>query len=141
MTVACGVFAAAAVSTIAQEAAAKTSVWEGVYTDAQAERGSPRLKAECATCHGDDMRGAPGSPGIAGAEFMFGWDKKTLGSLYDYIKAQMPLTAPGSLTDQQYADILAALLKANGFPASPTTELEPKKELLDPVVITRSKPN
>jgi hypothetical protein len=44
----------------------------------------------------------------------------TLDDLFDRIKTTMPGDAPGSLTGEQCADILAFLLSKDGFPAGQT---------------------
>jgi mono/diheme cytochrome c family protein len=89
----------------------------GHYTEAQAQRGVAAYAETCSLCHGADMRGGPGSPSLAGPEFMFTWKTKSAGELFDYVKTNMPPGAGGSLSDQQYADVVAAVLKANAVPA------------------------
>src|SRR5690606_37640325 len=48
---------------------------------------------------------------------------------YNYISTAMPANAPGSLTDQQYVDIVAYLLAENGHPTG-TEELPADTEVL-----------
>src|SRR5262245_38202254 len=87
------------------------TVWDGVYSDAQAQRGQKTYLANCAACHGEDMKAGAGAPSLAGPEFTFGWDKKPIGGLFEFIKANMPPSQAGGLKDQEYLDILAAILK------------------------------
>jgi mono/diheme cytochrome c family protein len=102
---------------LAQEAGRSAAA--GAYTDAQVERGAQAYSAQCAICHGADMRGSPGAPALSGPEFMFGWNSRTAGELLDYVRKNMPPGQAGSLSDQDYADVVAGILKANGFPAGP----------------------
>src|SRR6478735_12550788 len=79
----------------------------GFYTEAQVERGAKIYGESCASCHGADLTGAPGAPGLSGPEFSFGWSKKSVGDLYDFIHDNMPLGDPGGLSPEQYADVTA----------------------------------
>jgi len=49
---------------------------------------------------------------------------KTAQDLYTYLKATMPYQDPGYLTDEEYWQITAYLIKANGFPL-PDEQLSP----------------
>ena len=42
---------------IAVGANQRASVWDGVYTAAQAQRGAPLYEKDCAECHGADLTG------------------------------------------------------------------------------------
>jgi hypothetical protein len=84
------------------------------------------------------MRGAPGTSALAGPEFLFGWDGKTVGDLFDNVRTEMPPGQAGTLTDQQYADVLAAIFKQNDFPAG-DVELLPERKALGTFLITRDK--
>lgn len=44
-----------------------------------------------------------------GTEFMFNWSGKTVSDQFVYLKRMMPPTMPGSHSDRQYADAMAAL--------------------------------
>lgn len=121
----------------AQEAG--TTVWSGVYSPAQAERGEKRYADQCAMCHGAEMTGGAGVPGLAGVEFLFGWNNKSLADLLEYLKQNMPPTQPGALSDAQYAEVIAAMLKANKFPPAATADLPTDRAGLAPIRITREK--
>jgi mono/diheme cytochrome c family protein len=97
-------------------AAAQTSrtVWDGVYTEAQAERGRNVYLASCARCHGDDLGGFGGS--LDGKRFMEGWSEDTVHSLFSRIQTTMPPGQSGSLEDQAYTDIVSFILSRNNFP-------------------------
>src|SRR5262245_5137143 len=91
----------------------KKSVKDGVYTDAQAKRGEPLYKENCAACHGDDLAGSGPMPPLAGDDFVKNW--KTVGDLFDKIHQSMPASSPGSLTEPQTADIIAYILSVGKF--------------------------
>jgi mono/diheme cytochrome c family protein len=93
------------------------SVWDGVYSDAQATRGKTAYSEQCASCHGPELTGGEMAPALAGGEFMSGWDGLTIGDLFERIRISMPQNSPGSLSGAQNADILAFVLASNKFPA------------------------
>jgi cytochrome c len=93
------------------------SIWDGVYTQAQADRGKALYAESCASCHGGELTGGEMAPPLAGGEFMAGWDGLTIGDLFERVRISMPQNAPGSLSGQQNADILAFMFSANKFPA------------------------
>lgn len=123
----------------AQQPASARNVWAGVYTPAQTERASKIFADKCASCHGAELRGGVGAPSLSGPDFQFSWDKKSAGELFTYLKMNMPPGMAGEMADQQYADLIALILKANGVPEG-TAELPSSKADLDAVIITASKP-
>jgi hypothetical protein len=52
-----------------------------------------------------------------GEPFWKSFAQKSAGELLDYVSANMPNGAPGSLSESTYRDIVAVMLKSNGFPA------------------------
>ena len=117
----------------ATQADVQRTVWDGVYTEAQAERGGVRYTASCAACHAPDLRGDNTSPSLVGLSFAFLWGERTLGELFGKIQELMPTDRPGSLPAQTYRDILAFLLRANSYPAG---EQELTAEHIDQILIT-----
>lgn len=105
---------ASARSTFAQ--GGKTTL-DGVYTDAQATRGSELSTKQCAVCHGDALAGTDIGPGLQGKDFKLTWAGRSLFELFDKIKATMPANAPGDLTPAQTTDLVAFILKLNEYPA------------------------
>ena len=47
------------------------------------------------------------------------WQGTGLEGLFSQIKGSMPATAPGSLSDEVYLDIVAYMLQVNAFPTGP----------------------
>ena len=115
------------------------SVWNGVYTEAQAERGSAGFSGHCASCHGAGLGGTGEAPALAGPQFLSDFDGLSAGDLFDRIRTTMPQDNPASLTRDQYADILAFLLKANGMPSGPK-ELDRRSEYLKAIGFSATNP-
>jgi mono/diheme cytochrome c family protein len=93
------------------------TVWDGVYTDEQATRGQALYEKECATCHLDNLRGEGLAPGLIADAFTYRWQDGPLSDLFIVMKATMPESRPASLTDEEYLDIVAYLLKKNQYPS------------------------
>ena len=107
------------------------SVLVGVYTDAQATRGEKVYTEFCKICHGSKMEGDLGPP-VAGKDFVAAWKDTNVGELLDKIVTSMPSNAPGTLTPQQCADVLAYMLSVNKYPAGQTelgTDASPLKAI------------
>ena len=93
------------------------AIWQGIFSDAQAERGAEAYSARCASCHAVDLRGNSNSPSLLGMSFMFLWEGRSVGELYTKMRTGMPSDQPGSLPAQTYLDILSFILRANQYPA------------------------
>jgi mono/diheme cytochrome c family protein len=93
------------------------SVLEGVYTEEQSRRGQVVYTEACATCHAAALTGADVVPALVGPDFLGKWTGATAGELFERIRTTMPQTSPGSLSPQQYADVLALIFNKNRFPA------------------------
>ena len=117
---------------------ATRSVWDGVYTDAQAERGRPLYNQHCASCHADTLMGGEMSPPLVGGEFLSNWNGLTLGDLFERIRTTMPQNNAGKLSREVNADITAYILSVNKFPAG-KTELPHATEFLKQIRIESEK--
>jgi mono/diheme cytochrome c family protein len=103
----------------AQTSAPRRTVWDGVYTEAQAARGVTAFGQSCAGCH---ALTAEGKAPLVGDPFWKSFAQKSVGDLFEFVSANMPNATPGSLDESTYRDIVALMLKSNGFPAG-TAEL------------------
>jgi mono/diheme cytochrome c family protein len=119
--------------------AQSASIWNGVYTEEQAARGTAGFNARCANCHGATLSGTGEAPALAGPQFLSDFDGLSLGDLFDRIRTTMPQDNPGSLTRDQVADILAFLLKANGLPSG-AKELDRRSEYLKAIGFSAARP-
>lgn len=108
----------AAQAAAAQESRKSTTVWDGVYTGAQAERGKEAYTAQCSSCHSADLSGQSAPP-LKGEAFMENWREDSMNSLFTFIRTRMPARAAGSLSEKTYLDILSYVLSVNTFPAGP----------------------
>ena len=90
------------------------SVWDGVYSSEQAQRGRKLYEASCSRCHGEDLSGANARP-LAGESFIRDWGGLKLDGVLTRART-MPPGASGSLGDEGYLDIIAYVLEVNDFP-------------------------
>ena len=119
------------------------SIWSGVYTEAQAERGSDIFIGQCGYCHGTYGAGREGlDPDQQGApslvnEDLFGmWGGAPVNVWYLFTSENMPIINPGGLDPQEYIDAFTYLLQRSGVPAG-DQELSADREILGTVVIER----
>jgi mono/diheme cytochrome c family protein len=133
---AAGVFGVGANDTLSAQ---QKTQWDGVYTEEQAKRGEPLYAEKCSSCHGPDMNGGEMAPGLTGGEFTANWNDLTLGDLFERMRISMPQNNPGSLSRQENADILAAILKKANYPAG-QTELPTQTEMLNMYKFMATKP-
>lgn len=104
----------------------------GVFTQEQATNGKRAYDTQCAMCHGAKLLG-PNAPALIGADVMQNFD--TVAGLYNYTAAAMPPQAPGRLTQQDYVNITAYILQANGARAG-DTELTANQDRIARIVLT-----
>lgn len=105
------------VSTLLYAQNAERSIWDGVYTATQAERGKAAYDKSCAACHGDTLDGHDEAPPLRGPQFMTDWDGQAMADLVQRVHNTMPLDNPGSLDSPRATDVVAYLLQQNSIPA------------------------
>ena len=109
-----GLVALAPVHAVLTAQAPKT-VADGVYTDAQAKRGTSVYEANCASCHGANLAGTEQAPPLTGPGFLMNWVDTTASDLFQKINVAMPADDPGKLTPEQTADVLAYIFSSNKY--------------------------
>jgi mono/diheme cytochrome c family protein len=121
-----------ATSASAQQAShdSTRSTLMGVFTDQQAARGRDLYAASCTGCHT-----AASHTGVA---FWNTWVGRPLSELFNYVSERMPKSDPGSLTREEYAQLVAHLLKLNGMPVG-DEELPPDSVALKRILIESAK--
>jgi mono/diheme cytochrome c family protein len=115
------------------------TVWDGVYNQTQSQRGQALFLEHCSSCHGRDLEGLDMTPPLTGGAFTANWDGLTLGDLADRIRVSMPLNAPGTLSRQDTADIVAYILRFNEFPAG-KDELSREVPVMKQILFKAMKP-
>jgi mono/diheme cytochrome c family protein len=90
-----------------------------IYTAAQSTAGATVFSANCAMCHGADMKGGAG-PALLGQAFASASSNYSVGAIFSEVAEQMPAGNPGGLTHDQYAQVMAYILSKNGYPAGGT---------------------
>lgn len=98
----------------------------GVYRAEQAARGRETFRGTCAACHAVAE--------FRGTDFAWRWRRQTAWDLYDRIATTMPLTDPGGLPAQTYADVVAYILSLNDYPAG-TADLTVSEPMMAAIVL------
>lgn len=132
-----GGFAVACASSVALAAEATPggkTTGDGVFTTEQSKRGEVVYNENCAMCHQPDLGGKEPVPELAGDKFLAHWLNHPMAELYTRVSTTMPQGKPGSLTHDQYIDVLAFIIDANGF-KSGTTEMKADSEALKTITI------
>jgi mono/diheme cytochrome c family protein len=117
----------------------QSSLWDGVYTDEQATRGSLIYTDQCARCHGADLTGGDEVAPLTGGQFLSNWNTLSVNDLFERIRISMPADKPGRLSRQQVADILAYILSFDKFPSG-KAELGTQAETLKQIRFEAFKP-
>ena len=142
MWVAAAFVVAAALTAFARHASVAEpthTVWDSVYTAAQASRGDSLYKATCVKCHGATLSGGDEGSPLVGSAFLGNWRDLTLDQLFDKIRTSMPPDNPKSIPTRDVADLVAYLLAQNQFPAGAKLLTDSLDRLKD-IKITTSRP-
>ena len=124
---------------IAVSARQPKSVWEGVYTEAQAKRGEELYFERCVRCHGATfMGGTDGAGPLLGPTFNGNWNGVPLDQMLDRVRSTMPMDKPATMSRQQTADALAFVFSINKIPAG-KVELPRQAEILAQIQYKTSK--
>lgn len=107
------------------------------YTAEQADRGQKQYDKECVDCHGKDLGGGlNGGPPLRGLAFeeKFG-DGNTASTMFLFMSSLMPPNSPGRYSESTYADLMAYILKRNGY--QPGAPLPSDAEALDYLIMEK----
>jgi hypothetical protein len=85
------------------------STGQGVYSREQWLRGRDVYAGLCAGCHQAITH--------VGPQFSTSWAGKKLSELFGFLRERMPKNDPGSLSEQEYVDVMSYMLRLNGMPA------------------------
>jgi mono/diheme cytochrome c family protein len=120
----------------AQDSDSLVTIWDGVYTGAQADRGKATFDVSCSRCHNADLSGSDRGPTLVGDKFLSTWLDGSLEPLFSFIRDMMPQGSANIVSDDSKADILAYILQRNSFPPG-KTELTANAAKLDTMQILR----
>ncbi len=87
------------------------------HTSDQAERGRALYREHCQLCHGENLNDGPFGQPLVGDYFRDRWAGHTVDTLFDQMRETMPPGQTGLLSRQDYVDLIALLIGANGAPA------------------------
>jgi quinoprotein glucose dehydrogenase len=110
-----------------------------VYSEPQAERGKAAYAKYCQACHGETLQGVDVAPALVGSTFLGNWVGLSVGELADRVRMTMPQDNPGTLSSATTADLIALILKSNGYPAG-GADLPRSGEVLQMIRIVDPKP-
>ena len=111
IAVAAMLFVSAAAGLAAAAQSAAKTIHDGVFTEAQIERGVEVFERTCSECHPTDF---------FGPAYMEGWNGASVGELIQLVQDTMPYENPGSLKPEEYVDVLTYIFSLNGVPAGET---------------------
>jgi mono/diheme cytochrome c family protein len=110
-------------------------VWDGIFTTAQADLGK-QSAARCQGCHGPDLAGTDRAPALKGNAFLANWQDGSVNRLFVKIRDGMPPGNTDSLPPDVKLNIVAHLLRENGFPSGDSA-LTLNADALDGLQITK----
>jgi mono/diheme cytochrome c family protein len=129
----------AACLTCAIAAQPQTTVWSGVYTEAQAFRGEKVADTSCIGCHGPGLDGGDSGPKLVGEMFLANWSSQPVSELFQWIREAMPSDTPGTLSKEDTAAVVAYILKLNKMPAG-KQNLPSERDDLSRIAVVAEKP-
>ena len=89
------------------------------YSPAQAISGKATYERQCVACHGEGLDDGEFGPMLRGDDFLLRWGGKSVEELFHYVTDTMPPAQPGSLTEEEYLNVVAYLLSRNTIAAGP----------------------
>ena len=116
-----------------------TSTWDAIYVSEQASKGAGLHETSCAECHGPELEGGETAPALAGPDFRWAWNGRSLGELFESIRISMLEGRPRNMTRTEKASVLAFMLSENELPAG-TAELADETDLLEAFRIDSVRP-
>ena len=116
-----------------------TSTWDAIYVSEQASKGAGLYETSCAECHGPELEGGETAPALAGPDFRWAWNGRSVGELFESIRISMLEGRPRNMTRTEKASVLAFMLSENELPAG-TAELADETDLLEAFRIDSVRP-
>jgi polar amino acid transport system substrate-binding protein len=91
-----------------------------LYTEEQATKGALAYYKNCSMCHGpllDGQSAGYSGPALKGPEFADPSYDFHVNEMFNFVAKLMPPGEPGTLTHEEYVQIMAFILQQNGYPA------------------------
>ncbi len=109
---------AALAASVVLAANGQSATADGLYTPAQADAGEALYDDQCLACHGSLQAFVPEMAALLGDHtFRNRWEGRSVGELFQLIQEEMPQDAPGTLSNDETASLVAYILAGNRFPA------------------------
>jgi mono/diheme cytochrome c family protein len=134
-----GLAAAPAAHATSRASPRDRTTWDSIFSTEQAGRGETTYKQLCARCHMETLAGGDEAGELTGSAFMSSWNGQSLADLHERIRTTMPTDTPGVYTSQQVTDVIAYMLRFNGFPPG-SVELTHTNDALKSIRFVTSKP-
>ena len=97
------------------------------YSAAQAAAGKTTYERQCVACHGAGLDDGEFGPMLRGDEFLLRWAGKSVEEFFHYVSDTMPTAQPGSLSEEEYLNVIAYLMSRNTISAgTPLTTVSQK---------------
>jgi mono/diheme cytochrome c family protein len=114
------------------------TTWDSVYSAAQAGRGESSYAKTCARCHGAALGGGDEATPLSGSAFLGNWNGQAVSDLQKRIIETMPSDSVGIYDRKLASDVIAFLLRSNGFPAG-AADLSVEPDSLKAITIATEK--
>ncbi len=99
---------------IEEESVVESAATSVASFSSQAEAGVQAYSANCAACHGASLEGSALGPILTGQAFLASWGMQSPGDFYNYIKANMPPGENAAISDDDYINIVAHVMRRSG---------------------------
>lgn len=80
----------------------------------QADAGATAYANNCAVCHGANLQGSALGPILSGQSFLGQWGGQSPADFYNFLKANMPPGDNESVSDEDYINIVAHIMRSSG---------------------------
>ncbi len=108
------IFSILSLSLLAACGSDDSSTAAGRLFASQADAGAMAYATNCAACHGANLQGSALGPILSGQSFLGQWGRQSPGDFYNYIKANMPPGGNENVSDEDYTNIVAHVMRSSG---------------------------
>jgi mono/diheme cytochrome c family protein len=101
------------------------NIWDGVYSDEQADKGAILYRTACSNCHGKQLEGVPdeGFPALAAPGFMVEWDGQSVADLVAHVHVS-PHSRREDMDPVTAVALTAFILNQNNVPSGKALSTE-----------------